>query len=206
MNGKTYQIDTYDWSGLDRRITRFLIVTSLFVCVSACAVGKRAENLDPLPPWNYQELVESATRGWGFQPEDIKEAHLLAWHSELDSRYPAHQVDNALFWVHAYVADPKRLNYLRTPQIWLILSISREPEKSDKWWENARLGSHGAPGFVYFEQPPKNQDIYKFLGDKWEFSSTDRFQLLEGAVRRNTWREVVGQEPTKFHSNEKRTD
>jgi hypothetical protein len=57
--------------------------------------------------------------------------------------------------------------------------------------------SHLRGGFVIFDHPPTNEDIY--TTDIWShfFEWDNGRTLYDGALRVNTWEAVVGEKPTR---------
>jgi hypothetical protein len=171
----------------------------LFLLGGVIFPARAEDNLDPLPPWNYRDLVNKATVGWGFEPEELKDVRMLAWNRELDRQN--HEIENVLFWLSIRVKYPQQYNKEKT-DLWVLITMTRYTQRNDGWLENARVGNHEVPGITMKEYPPRNQDIYKFLGKGWDFESNQHFRLLEGRIRRNTWMQVIGELPTILHAGE----
>lgn len=174
-----------------------LLLSLLVVLTTAPAFGQ--DNLDPMPPWNFAEITDRAIDGWDFKAEEVKAFHLLAWNRVVNRR--GQTDDNVLLWVQLHVGHPEQL-YMHKPDLWALMSMSRREGEDKTWRENARIGPHELPGIRIFESAPSNEDVYRFLGTAWDFSSGEHFRLLDGAVRQHTWAKVIGEKPTKFHQNE----
>lgn len=187
---------------------RPLIASLAFVLLDA---KSEEDTLDQLPPWDYSELVRAATTG--IDSSAMKTVRLLAWHTQEDGR-PL-RFDAALMWVHVEVAGGEK---------WMLVKLSRSPTEDGirKEWAPTFEGHEWQPVKV-FGAPPKNAEVYAFLKEHWEFNPDSRarpsliytpngwkeskytgFRILRAGVRRETWRKVVGEEPTQFHRGERR--
>ena len=189
-----------------------------FVALLATVFFSRAnatstDSVDPLPPWNYEELITGATRG--FSPSQVKSVRLLAWHTQEDGR-PL-RYDAALLWMH--LAPPL------APEKWALVIMARHPldPPPSGGWVMAYAGHSWSP-LAFFDEPPRNKQVYDFIEGHWEFEP-DRsmregtklidgqwhpvrwagFRILASAVRARTWREVIGQAPVRFHRGEKQS-
>jgi hypothetical protein len=174
---------------------------------ASCASDAR-DDLDPLPPWNYAEMMASATTG--IPPSHVKDARLLAWHTQQDGK-PV-RFDAALIWLHVAPA-PK-------PDVWLLVMLARHPLDADAVWVTSFQGHQWSPVIVY-ARPPRNKEVYSFIDGHWDFepdnSVTERlklvnkkwvrvrragFSVVAGAIRSKTWIDVIGEKPVKFHRGE----
>lgn len=174
----------------------FLI--TLLVAISGCAV--RGEDIhDPLPSWDLQELTKRSSVDWGIKASEVTALQILMWNQELDSE--GQQIDNVLVWLQLHTETPARYSTNR-PDVWVLVSMSRYIGDDKVWRENPRIGYHELPGIRIFKSAPRNEDVYRFLGIGWDFSSNKHFRLLEGVVRQRTWHRVIGEHPSKFHHGE----
>jgi hypothetical protein len=195
--------------GLSELMRRDFLAIILVVLIPV-AQSAPTDNLDPLPPWNYEELVSRATRG--IEEHELKSVRLLAWHTQEDDR-PV-RYDAALLWVN--FTTPSR------QEKWALVMMARHPldqPPSDSWV--ASYQGHSWYPTVIFDSPPRNNDVYKFIGGHWDFEPDNNiregtkltdgqlnsvqssgFRILAGAVRARTWREVIGEAPVRFHRGE----
>lgn len=120
--------------------------------------------------------------------------------------------DAPLLWVH--------IAPLASSEKWVLLMLARNPLDPPASWVLSYEGHSWRP-IAVFESPPRNREVYGFIVGHWEFEpdSTKRkgtklidghwypvetagFRILAGAVRVRTWRNVIGETPTRFHRGE----
>lgn len=188
----------------------FLVLVTALLAFAVHA--SRPDALDPLPRWDYKELISAATAG--LAAEEIKDVRLLAWQTQEDGR-PL-RFDAALLWVHT--------NLRTIGEKWLLVKLVRHPLDRDggRQWVTSFEGHSWEPVKV-FDIRPSNRDVYAFLKDHWEFSPSGQtvkgsqltdngyvavrwkdFRILEAGVRTRTWRYAIGEEPVRFHKGERR--
>lgn len=170
-----------------------VVVLSFFIALEAFA-QQLTDDLDPAPPWNINELVKQAARVYG--PLNVKAAHVLAWHSQEDNR--PFRWDSVLLWIR-YVPD-----YPSEPdqEFWALYDMYQHPLLQANMWR-ASIVSHISKGEVHFRHPPRNRDVYEFIGKGgWSFQSKNGTRTLASGVRSNTWQSVIGESPTQFYSPE----
>lgn len=179
---------------------------------ASAARASPPDALDPLPQWDYEELVSAATAG--LSSDEIKEVRLLMWQTQEDGR-PL-RFDAALLWIHADLRG--------VGSKWILMKLARHPLDHDggKQWVMGHEGHSWRP-VKAFDARPSNRDVYAFLKDHWEFSPSGRmlrglelkngeyvpvrwrdFRLLAAGVRTRTWRHAIGEEPVQFHRGERR--
>lgn len=189
-----------------RRGFLVLLLAILIQIVQSAAT----DTLDSLPPWNYEELVASATRG--MDTRQLKSVRLLAWHTQEDGR-PV-RYDAALLWIHFSSSSGQ--------EKWALVIMDRNPLDAPlaKRWTPSYQGHSWKPVAI-FDSPPRNKDVYKFIEGHWKFEPdssvwegikltdgqwrpvrTAGFRILAGAVRVRTWRDAVGEAPVRFHRGE----
>lgn len=116
-------------------------------------------------------------------------AELLAWHIMEDDRPLL--VDSALVW--ACVESDKDVR-------WALLELYRHPRDSPHWYLSDV--SHGPRALEFFNQPPKNAEIYRFVDrlfyDDFFKQPSPGFHNLSSEVCTRTWLSVTGEQPTRF--------
>jgi hypothetical protein len=84
---------------------------------------------------------------------------------------------------------------------WGLAHVQRYPIRKNTlpiWGPYLVLGAHQVPTEI-FEHPPTNREVYEFLNATWwKFTPREAFYLIDSSVCINTWRRVIGEEPTKF--------
>jgi hypothetical protein len=192
------------------RVSIFLLALVLFGCATPAARRPDAlpnpqDRLDPLPEWDYDELVQAAVtelriallREQCHPPSadpnpaqeslTIEDARLLAWHSFRDPHRPL-QSDEALFWL--------RFNLSGEDTRWALVWLIRTLESS---WMERRL-VHSLPfGSRIYANPPGNAEIGEFLTFQLEWGAPPGWIRRAGAVRERTWQEVIGEEPVLLY-------
>ena len=187
---------------------RFLAL--MLTCFLTPVLSAPTDDLDPLPPWNYDELVQSATNG--IAKDELASVRLLAWHTQEDGR-PL-RYDAALLWLHSKSASGS--------EKWLLVVMARHPlaAKPEDRWVHSYQGHEWQP-VAGFDSPPNNKDVYKFIEGHWDFEPDSRaqkatrlinggwhpveysgFRILAGAVRARTWKSAIGESPVRFHRGE----
>ena len=183
------------------------------------------DTLDPLPPWNHIEMAFEVKRMLLLNPEDP--FRILAWFTYQDEKYnrkdsmlKKYDFQGALLWFTLVDSLHKKH--------WYLMYVYRSypsPDSITCWTMDAMATSYiyceycKLKGLKHFEFSPKNSEIYEFTHScgsyinsifKWrrkikkdhEVTSVNgeywHQRLLDSAVRVNTWREVVGEEPTQF--------
>lgn len=105
------------------------------------------DSLDPLPPWNYEDLMSGATRG--LNPSEVQSVRLLAWHTQ-DGR-PV-RYDSALLWMHLALSSG--------PEKWVLVMMARhplDPPPSDRWV--MAYDGHSWSPVALFDAPPRNRQV-----------------------------------------------
>lgn len=186
----------------------FLVLVLALAFVGASCASDAKDDLDPLPSWNYAEMMARATAG--IPPSQVKGARLLAWHTQEDGR-PV-RFDAALIWLHV-APTPK-------PDVWLLVMLARHPLDAGAVWVTSFQGHQWSPVKVY-DHPPRNEEVYSFIEGHWDFEPDNSvteglklvnnkwvrvrragFSILASAVRSKTWNYVIGEMPVKFHHGE----
>lgn len=190
-------------------LLRHLLVLAMALQLMGASCAKETnDNLDPLPSWNYSEMMARATTG--IPASQVKDARLLAWHTQEDGR-PV-RFDAALIWLHV-APTPK-------PDLWLLVMLARHPLDTDPVWVLSFQGHEWSPVTVY-DHPPENKEVYRFIDGHWDFEPdgsvsegvklvngkwvpvrTAGFSILAGAVRSKTWSDVIGEPPRILHRGE----
>jgi hypothetical protein len=174
------------------RIKKLSLVVLLLCAISCGSAPSVADKGDRLPPWNVDELYSWATDGLGFERTDVKDVALLAW-NRVHNR-DREESQNVLLWIRVQVSHPEQFN-MSSKDLWILFSMSRYPQEENVWRENARVGRRELPGVKIMVAPPTTEQVIGFLGNQWEFESSEHFKLLDGGVLTETWRNIVGEPP-----------
>lgn len=78
-------------------MNRRTLLSAVMALVASAARASPPDALDPLPRWDYEELVSAATAG--LAADEIKDVRLLMWQTQEDGR-PL-RFDAALLWIRA---------------------------------------------------------------------------------------------------------
>lgn len=157
-----------------------------------------------LPNNEYKELEDSL-----YNKIDIASMNMLSW-----------QILKAKdMYLYNYLFLSKHYDSLHQPT-WKLFVLMRDSAWTKGYLASTRESLEGDCGdscaIRLFNHPPTNNDIYQFLRD-WEnklygavnFRLNKKkkkigdFTFVDGAVRKKTWKSVVGMPPTKFFPNGK---
>lgn len=149
--------------------------------------GQVAPSPDRLPSgWVVNDLASAAGDKSG--PTDVR---VLVWQIMEDDR-PLY-VESCVVWLHW--KDGRDYP-------WRLAHLYRHPkdQQPPPEWRLSMVWDVPYTSRQEFDHPPTNADVNQFLKDTWwKFEPEDRWRLLDAAVCVNTWREVIGEEPTKFY-------
>lgn len=129
----------------------------------------------------------------GIKVVDFK---LLAWYRIRDRR--PWYVDNALCWCKTTTVNGSR---------WVLVHMARNPDPTGSKWRNADLNWHSyhvtdvpVSWFLYFEHPPKNDDIYNRM-PFFRFETDKNWEMYDSQILSENWAAAMGDRPTKKFSN-----
>jgi len=124
----------------------------------------------------------------------VLEYKLLAWYRIRDSR--PWYVDNALCWCKMSTDNGVR---------WALLHMARNPEptghNSDLHWHSYYVYDVPNGWFRYFDQPPKNEDVYKQM--TWfKFKAERGWDTYDSLIIDQNWLAALGEKPASDFSRQ----
>ena len=167
----------------------FALAVMFMLC--ACSADLKEMEFDQLRT-NCTAEIERASYS-SFKKVGVVEFKLLAWYRIRDTR-PWH-VDNALCWAKA--STDQGLRYV-------LVHMARNPNstlrKADLSWHSYFVYDAPNAWFLYFEHPPKNEDIYNRM--TWfTFDVGKEWKLYDSQVLSENWQAATGERPTRGFSN-----
>ena len=146
--------------------------------------------------WNVDEILAALAKTGCPGPYSSgpkPQAHVLAWKTKEDHR--PWYVEECILWVHWMESNGRKH--------WTLAHLGRNPKPPPqgrgRGWELAIVYDAPVAYYRVFDIPPTNQDVYMFCSDSWwEFGPDGGFRILDARVCVETWRQVIGEEPTKF--------
>lgn len=170
-------------------LLRIITLVLGFVCASGAMAQSLDDDLDPIPPWDMNELVVSATNIFGLAP--AASVRLLAWQSvEGAGKF---RIDSALLWARYPYRDHTGADRV----FWKLLGMFRHPLNQYTGWRAVTI-SHIFLGHAGFTYPPKSGDVYAFVERAgWKLPHRQQgFAVLGRGIRSKTWTDVIGEAPT----------
>jgi hypothetical protein len=167
----------------------------MIVLVSFCALGLAAApptvGANELPTsWRLDEIRKAASAD-----PDCR-AYVLAWKAVQDER-PLRVETCLVLTVHS--------NDDGSPY-WRLSHLYRHPLAKKPEWELSMTHVFDRNGGLWFIhcaalRKPSNKEIYAsldFANANWSFAHEKGWEVLDCRVCEKTWRQVVGEKPTKF--------
>jgi len=134
----------------------------------------------------------------------VMECKLLAWYRQYRIRNSRYQYDdNTLCWCK--MSSDHGI-------LWALVHMVRFPEPTGTRWRGADCHWHHSGyncidgedgGLVFFEQPPKNEDVYSQMTD-FKFKADRRWgwETYDSRIISKNWLSALGEKPTKEFSNQ----
>ena len=118
----------------------------------------------------------------------VTDFKVLAWYRERDDR-PVY-VDYALCWAEISTKSGTR---------WVLLQMARNPMLNehpvDRTWNLAIVLDAPNRWFLYFEKPPKNDDVYGRMS--WfRFKAERDWVYYDSKILDENWESAIGEKPT----------
>jgi hypothetical protein len=169
-------------------LSKILTSVILFVLCAPTAFAQDADDLDPLPAWNYTQLRDAAVGILHAETPNHVLVRLLTWHTaELKGWHDKpYRIDAALLWL--------RFSNAKGKEQWALMDLYFHP--GGVWLEDVGLDPKYPPVRL-FDSPPHNSQVYAFL-KYWPFNPS-RSKIVAGAVREKTWKQAIGESPTKSY-------
>jgi hypothetical protein len=115
------------------------------------------------------------------------EAHILIWSVEDLGDFAPGTFDGCVLWMHPHEKS------------WVLAYLCRSPlgdPKTANNWVHYMVFHDPGPSSVprrEYDHPPTSDEAVQFLTDaEWKFAD-GHFHMIDGVVRVNAWRDVIGE-------------
>jgi hypothetical protein len=186
-----------------RQCCGLLFLLAAFSLASCRSVNDTAGgNHEPLPEgWRLDDISEAEPAEPGQTPVfEAQGAYVLAWKISQEER-PGSPLEECLLL--------KRFAKPDGEQRWVLAAVVRKPPQ-EKWRVRyvlammpRKVDMPSVCTSVYYRRTyqkcPTNGELYAFMDEfDWRLEPPKGWWLLRGQVCRDTWRDVIGEEPTRF--------
>ena len=164
------------------------LVLLVLLSTGATSAANCTDDLDAMPSWEKETLGERL--GTFFLPWKLVEFHVLSWNTRSDDR-PL-KIDSFLLWTK-WITD-------KDEPKWAIVSAFRWPDDNyHREWSLPSISHSAYNPYAEFDREPIEADVMQFFSEHRKYNSIFplKFKLLNGGVRRNTWRCLFGAVPSE---------